>query len=215
MRIRTSAHTIVPVAALVAGAFACTTPADTGTKTVGTTAIDTSDTTIPPDTDPTEDSGSDAPLPIDETIYSHLFINEFMASNQSAYSADSETFPDWIELVNTGDTALDLAGVWLTDDLEDPEKAALPAGTTIEAGGFLVLHATGDEAPTGLALPFKLSADGEAIGLSTPSGVPLHRLTYGPQMADIAAALAVDGDRASGWVYHVHGTPGASNRSAE
>jgi LPXTG-motif cell wall-anchored protein len=50
---------------------------------------------------------------------------------------------DWVELANAGTTAVDVGGLVLTDD--DPaDRYELPAGTTIPAGGYLVLDRGAD-----------------------------------------------------------------------
>jgi len=45
---------------------------------------------------------------------------------------------DWIELFNAGDSPADLSG-WVLKDNDDASSYVLPAGSIIEAGGFIVL----------------------------------------------------------------------------
>lgn len=45
---------------------------------------------------------------------------------------------DWVELVNTGNASVDLSG-YLFRDNDDNEMFILPAGSVIQAGGFLVI----------------------------------------------------------------------------
>jgi hypothetical protein len=47
---------------------------------------------------------------------------------------------DWIELINTGTTAADVSGWGLRDDDSTRTLYRLPAGTTIPAGGYLVVE---------------------------------------------------------------------------
>ena len=74
-----------------------------------------------------------------------LYINEFMASNDTYWADDSGAFDDWIEIYNPGTDSVDIGGLWLTDDLTDPASHQIPdtaaAITTIPPGGFLVLWA--------------------------------------------------------------------------
>ncbi len=51
--------------------------------------------------------------------------------------------PDWIEIQNPTAAAINLSGYFLTDDLTDSQRWEFPAGTTIPAGGFLVVFASG------------------------------------------------------------------------
>lgn len=64
-----------------------------------------------------------------------LFINEFMADNDSTIQdPDGGGYPDWIELYNAGPNAIDLGGMYLTDDANDPTKWMIPVGIS---GGTL------------------------------------------------------------------------------
>ncbi|HSK68424.1 MAG TPA: lamin tail domain-containing protein, partial [Candidatus Limnocylindria bacterium] len=44
-----------------------------------------------------------------------LMISEVMADNASALPDENGNFPDWLEIVNTADTPLDLKGLTLSD----------------------------------------------------------------------------------------------------
>ena len=112
-----------------------------------------------------------------QTHGSMLFINEFMASNSSASGIhDSQgDYDDWIEIYNLGDTSVDMAGMYLTDDLANQTKFHIPTGyssqTTIAAGGFLVFWADDETIEGPLHTNFKLSGSGEQIGLFDTDGV--------------------------------------------
>ncbi len=54
---------------------------------------------------------------------------------------------DWVELVNPGTAAVDLSG-WILKDNDDTHSYAIPSGTSIAGGGFVVL----DESSFGYAL---------------------------------------------------------------
>ncbi|MEX2188301.1 MAG: lamin tail domain-containing protein [Pirellulales bacterium] len=51
---------------------------------------------------------------------------------------------DWVELLNRTNDPVDLSYWYLSDDALDPQKYRFPAGTSIAAGGFLVLTQTAD-----------------------------------------------------------------------
>ena len=61
-----------------------------------------------------------------------LYINEFMADNETTIPDPDGTggFPDWIELYNAGPTAIDLGGMYLTDDPNVPRMWMIPYGIT-------------------------------------------------------------------------------------
>ena len=151
------------------------------------------------------DSGGDSGLVVEGG--GRLFINEFMASNASLPldADDPEATPDWVELFNASPFDVSLAGFTITDDLDAPGLVTL-GGLVIPAGGHLVLLADGGEG--GVHLPFKLDADGDALGLFDPEGRPLDRITFGGQVSDVAAGRAPDGG-ALGFLPEP--TPGESN----
>ncbi|RKZ92433.1 MAG: hypothetical protein DRQ40_08745, partial [Gammaproteobacteria bacterium] len=63
-----------------------------------------------------------------------LFINEFMADNDSVIQDNVGDYHDWIEVYNAGSSAVDLGGMYLTDTLAEPSKWMIPYGIT---GGTL------------------------------------------------------------------------------
>jgi hypothetical protein len=77
-------------------------------------------------------------------------LNEVMAHNLTAV-ANGASFPDWIELRNHGSQSVSLSGWSLTDDSE-PRKFLFPIGTTIPAGGYLVVWCDGNSRGSGTAL---------------------------------------------------------------
>jgi hypothetical protein len=59
-----------------------------------------------------------------------LFINEFMAKNVSFIQDNFGDYDDWIEIYNAGPNAVDLGGMYLTDDPDDPTEWMIPFGIT-------------------------------------------------------------------------------------
>jgi hypothetical protein len=96
-----------------------------------------------------------------------LFVNEIVAQNASGLQDASGAFPAWVELYNAGPDDVDLEGFWLTDDVTDIYKFQFPAGTTIEAGGYLVVFCDEDPTtPAELHASFNLGAlDHEDVAL--------------------------------------------------
>jgi len=70
---------------------------------------------------------------------SDVCINEIMAANDLAVKDPQGDYDDWIELFNLGGVPVSLAGFHLTDDLDDPTKWQVPAGTVLPAKGYLVI----------------------------------------------------------------------------
>ncbi len=105
-----------------------------------------------------------------------LVINEYMIANNTTIrdpDDPAEEYPDWIELYNYGDTPIDIADCWITDNLHDPTTWQIPSGhpeiTTIQPGAFVILWADNDSSQGPLHLDFAIKA-GEDIGLFKPDG---------------------------------------------
>ncbi len=123
-----------------------------------------------------------------------LVINEFLAVNQTGQMDETGQFEDWIELFNNTQSALSLTGLYLTDDVLNPTKCALPSGTTIAPQGLLVIWADQDASSLGVIhCNFKLSSLGESIKLSNGSNITFDSLTFGPQTADVSLGRCPDG----------------------
>mgnify|MGYP002630489145 CR=1 FL=1 len=155
------------------------------------------------DDSPTDDSSAGA--------VEHVLVNEFMAANTSTIETEEGAFSDWIELMNIGDEAIDLAGWTITDDLSAPTKHVL-LSQTIQPGGFLILWADDDEEDEGVGhLSFHLDTTGESIGLYRPDGSASDTLDFDTQVEDISSARVPDAS--SNWVITDEPTPGTSNGS--
>ena len=137
-----------------------------------------------------------------------LFINEFMASN-SATITDPEfnNYADWIEIYNSGSTSINLKDYYITDNLSQPQKFKIQNDLIVEAGGYVLIWA--DDADTGNHANFKLSADGESIGLFDPSVQLIDTLTYGLQQTDVSMGRFPNGT--NNWFKFTPATPGAVN----
>ena len=163
---------------------------------------------------PNESNTLGAPVNPGDPVHvpSDLCINEFMANNDEAVPGPNNDYPDWIELYNGGTETVDLTGMYLTSDLTNPNAWQFPAGTTIPAGGFLVVWA--DNSETGsLHTSFGLNATGEAIGLfAEDEETVIDSITFGAQNDDMAFGRFPDGS--PDWNY-LTPTPGAANEVYE
>jgi len=146
-----------------------------------------------------------------------LLINELMASNSGCIQDPQRQYDDWIEIHNYGLDAIDIGGMYLTDNLSDTTKWRIPAYNTavtiIPAGGYLLIWADNDTTDAGLHANFKLSADGEEIGLFDSDGITLiDSITFDNQATDISYGRYPDaGDY---WQSFDSPSPGAQNISA-
>ncbi|MGB2861904.1 MAG: lamin tail domain-containing protein [Sedimentisphaerales bacterium] len=127
-----------------------------------------------------------------------LVINEVMASNNTWIQDPQGEYDDWIEIYNYGVNAVNIGGMYLTDNPSSPTKWQVPgnnpSATTIAAGGYLVIWADNDTADTGLHASFKLDADGEQISLFDRDGITLiDNITFPSQTTDISYGRYPDG----------------------
>ena len=99
-------------------------------------------------------------------------INEIMAVNDIGLDDEDRDESDWIEIYNPGTETVDLLGWYLTDDDSDLTQWAFPE-VMIGPDAYLVVFASGKDRrdPLGiLHTNFKLSGDGEYLGLVRPDG---------------------------------------------
>lgn len=115
---------------------------------------------------------------------SDIVINEFMASNQQTVQDQDGEYDDWIELYNNGDSPVDLTDFHLSDNQESLTKWQFPNGTMIDAKGYLIIWADGDEYQEGIHANFKLSAGGESISLTNNEIQLIDFVEYGEQESD-------------------------------
>jgi hypothetical protein len=145
-----------------------------------------------------------------------VVISEFMASNSENLPDPQGQYDDWIELHNAGDEAIDIGGMYLTDDLDQPTMWRIPdatgSATIIPARGYLLIWADEDLQEPGIHADFRLSSDGEEIGLFDRDGVTLiDSMEFGEQTADVSYGRYPD----VGTELRFFGfpTPGAQNNS--
>jgi len=101
---------------------------------------------------------------------------------------------DWIELHNRTGHVINIAGWFLSDDRDAPAKYRIPNGTSIPAGGYLVLSQDqhfGNPADPGCSVPFGLSKDGETVYLhgSFADGILIgycEKQGFGPSEAGVS-----------------------------
>jgi CotH kinase protein/Lamin Tail Domain/Right handed beta helix region len=120
-----------------------------------------------------------------DASYSKLVFNEVLAVNNSAVEHEG-TFPDIVELYYDGPAALDLSGIGITDDPQDPTRFVFPAGAAIQPGGYLVLYADSNTTMSGTHLGFSLDGQGEGLYLYDKAGALLDSVEFGLQIPDLS-----------------------------
>lgn len=138
-----------------------------------------------------------------------VVINEVMTDNATAF-ANEDTYPDWVELYNTGSSAVDLGGWTLTDDPTNTARFVFRAGTVIPARGYLLVFCDDAFSYPGIHTGFGLSRKGGFVGLYQ-AGVLKDSVTYGLQVTDYTIGRVPNG---SGGFTLTLPTPGAANQAA-
>ena len=109
-------------------------------------------------------------------------INEVSAGND-IYVSEYRKRNDWVELYNTTDEAIDVAGMYLSDDAHNPQKYCIVASeevnTVVPAHGTLTVWCDSKEQLTQMHAPFKLdNSDGASVIIQAADGTWADRMTY-------------------------------------
>ncbi|HNK41258.1 MAG TPA: lamin tail domain-containing protein, partial [Flavobacteriales bacterium] len=81
-------------------------------------------------------------------LRAQVVLNEVCVTNMNGLEVTDpfnggQDREDWVELYNTGGSAVDLSGWYLSDNDALPTKWTFPAGATIPANGYLVVLCSG------------------------------------------------------------------------
>ena len=146
----------------------------------------------------------------DPTQVPELYINEVMASNLETIADEAGEYDDWVEVYNPGPVDVDMGGLFMTDDMEDPGAWLVPDGVIVPAQGFLLIWADNDPEQGNTHGTFQLSGSGETVGLFALDGVTIIDTVDFPALeSDTAYGRIEDG----GSVWDVlPATPGSSNQ---
>jgi len=128
-------------------------------------------------------------------------------------SGKIETYPDWIELRNPTAAAVDMSGMYLTNDASTPKKFQIPTGVLIPAGGYLLFWADNNTTLGSRHTNFTVSSTGGTISLYDIDGVTrVDTVTYGAQTTNVSYGRYPNGTGA--WQAMTTVTPGAANAAA-
>ncbi len=129
----------------------------------------------------------------------NIVINEFNATRSGAQDEFGET-EDWIELFNSGTEEINLNGLYLTDNFSNKTKFKIIESVANEMvlapGAYKVFFADEQTEQGSFHLNFKLSGDGEQIGLyyEEDETILMYDTTlFGFQMEDYSFARIPNG----------------------
>lgn len=135
-----------------------------------------------------------------------VYINEVMTSNKGAVADENGNYPDWVEIHNSTNEAVDITGFGLTDDKLTAAKWAFPKGSIIEAGGYLVVFCSGNAEDGPYHAGFKLSATDDLI-FSNVAGKPID----GISMSSVASGASLGRNENGVWGELSEPSPGYPN----
>ena len=141
-----------------------------------------------------------------------VVINEVCTKN-TTYQASDGGFYDWVELYNGTGSTVDLSGWGLTDKADTPYRFTFPQGSSIAAGGRLIVFCDGDAAAVNNAVaPFGLSATGEELTLTDRNGSTADTAVIDALATDMSYSRYPDG---SGDFFTTRCTPNSTNAAPE
>lgn len=150
------------------------------------------------------DSRSTDPKLAGGSVYD-IIINEICAKNKSSLKDSFLEYPDWIELYNKSDKAVNLLGCGISDTAAEPLKWVMPS-VNIQPNGYLIVFCSDlDKTENELHTNFKISS-GEEIILSDKSGKKIDSLIVAD--TDDDETYGID---KSGSLMILSATPGSSN----
>ena len=136
-------------------------------------------------------------------------IGEVMTGNRNTLSLEDETSPDWIEISNVSDKAVNLKGWSLAKTESDVRIFTFP-GMELGAGESVIVHADSrlrDDPAEALHAPFRLSSAGDSLMLFNAGGAAVDTVNIPALGADQSYARMGDSD----WEKCDIPTPGLSN----
>jgi spore coat protein CotH len=140
-----------------------------------------------------------------------LFINEFLADNDSAFADEYGEFDDWIELFNADADPVWLGDKYLSDNFANFDKWLMP-DITLQPGEFILFWADNDPEQGANHTNFNLEKNGEEIAIfdSPATGYKvIDSITFGTQSENVSYGRNPDGGPV--WQFFSQPTPNAGN----
>ena len=146
--------------------------------------------------------------------FSGLLINEVCSSAKKSVKDAAGESPDWIEIYNSSDKAMDISGIGLSDGAKKKFKFAFPEGTIIPADGYILVYCDDavNEAEGEYHAAFKLSADGESVYMTHPDYGEIDFVKVPLLDEDVTWGRFANGSENFTYLSY---TPGKTNDTAE
>lgn len=150
------------------------------------------------------------------SLLAQVRINEYSAANWQQFTDNYGKPEDWVELHNAGAADANIGGWGLTDDDTKLQKWQFPAGTTVPAGGYLLVwcskrnEVSGGHYHTNFSLT--QTKNNDKLVLSQPNGVIVDTRTLVTTQVHQSLCRSTDGG--SVWRICTAPTPGATNNGS-
>lgn len=143
-----------------------------------------------------------------------LVINEVCTSNKGCYQDSFGATPDWVEIYNSSDKAIDLSGVGVSDGNKNRFKFAFPEGTVIPSDSYIIICCDDavNQAEGEYHASFKISATGETIYLTSPVCGDIDSVEVPAISEDLTYGRYLNGSENFSVL---SATPGANNNTSE
>ncbi len=139
-----------------------------------------------------------------------LIINEICPDPKVGIPDDAGEVVDWVEIYNSSNETISLAGYYLSDKENRPLKWKFPDEAAIAPHGYYLVFCSGQDRMQSNGIPhtnFSISAERESIVLSDSSGRLVDRVTVENVPEDYSVGLNQDGY----WAFFSQATPGFPN----
>lgn len=145
--------------------------------------------------------------------FEDILINEVSYSNKTILIDKDGDTPDWIEIYNPTEEAVNLLGYQMTDDLSDSAFWTFP-DISLEAKSFLIVFASGKNkiSEGELHTNFRLSLMQDSLFLLNPEGTIIDQLNAECVPKDLSIGRQPDGSTTKRVLIP---TPGFSNDTAK
>lgn len=137
-----------------------------------------------------------------------IYLSEAVSSNSGSLFDEEYGTPDWIELINLSDRAINLAGYSIARIGASGTAFTFPEAV-IEPGGTLVIYACEKRADSKgqICTGFKLPKSGTTLELAAPSGAVIQTLLLPALQTDVSYGLTESGE----YAFYSVPTPNAPN----
>ncbi len=124
--------------------------------------------------------------PLATAAAGQVVLNEVLTDNENGSTDEAGELEDWLELYNTSNQTLSLAGLFLSDKPAQPDKWVFPAGAFIPAGGYRIVWLDEDTGQGIYHANFKGSATGETLRFSGSSLQLYDQVIFSTQQPDLS-----------------------------